>query len=405
MGYVLTEASEWKEWLTPKAVRERAIHRWYVFPHSFTDKLVHALIDEWQLTATDKVLDPFVGAGTTIVASRERGVPAIGCDLSPLAVFATNTKVATYCTRQLTDYWGQLSDMVHTEIDAFEYSGTGYPMLVRDALSRGRLDVFAGIYRCIDKMGWPGNDGDFFRLALVSLIPEFSDAVASGGWLRWTNGGRSADDIWETYCRQIARMLSDVEQSLYSELLWKASMADARRLPMSDERFSAVITSPPYPNRHDYTRVFGIELMTFFLSWEQNRALRHQSFHSHPEARPQRPAVPGYVAPLGLEDCISNVGDGRLRRMLRGYFLDLYLCLSEIARVCAPGARIGIVVGNAQYGGNAVMVDEYTAELGERAGLRCREIRVVRWRGNSAQQMKTFGRKPSRESIVVFRKT
>ena len=36
---------------------------------------------------------------------------------------------------------------------------------------------------------------------------------------------------------------------------------------------------------------------------------------------------------------------------------------------------------------SVIRVDEYTAELGERVGLICREIRAVRWRGNSAQQM------------------
>jgi len=48
------------------------------------------------------------------------------------------------------------------------------------------------------------------------------------------------------------------------------------------------------------------------------------------------------------------------------------------------------------------MVDELTAEIGEQAGLRCDKIIAARYRGNSAQQMRDHGRKPSRESIVVF---
>ena len=88
--------------------------------------------------------------------------------------------------------------------------------------------------------------------------------------------------------------------------------------------------------------------------------------------------------------------------MLRGYFLDLYLSLCELKRVTRVGARIAMVVGNVRYGGKAIMVDELTAEVGEQAGLACSEIRVVRWRGNSAQQMGRFGRSASRESIVIF---
>ena len=57
-------------------------------PHSFTGDLVHALIDEWHLDETDNLLDPFAGAGTTLLAAKERGIPGSGYDLSPLAVLA-----------------------------------------------------------------------------------------------------------------------------------------------------------------------------------------------------------------------------------------------------------------------------------------------------------------------------
>ena len=186
---------------------------------------------------------------------------------------------------------------------------------------------------------------------------------------------------------------------------WNASVADARTLPDADGTCTAVITSPPYPNRHDYTRVFGVELMFAFLDWQSNRALRYQSFHSHPEARPKRPSADEYVAPARLERSIDHVKDPRITRMLQGYFLDIYLCLREIARVCRRNAKIAVVVGNARYNGGAILVDEFTAELGERAGLACQEIRTVRWRGNSAQQMGRHGRVASRESVVLFEKT
>ena len=87
---------------------------------------------------------------------------------------------------------------------------------------------------------------------------------------------------------------------------------------------------------------------------------------------------------------------------MRGYFLDMYLALSEMMRVCRPGAKIVLVVGNVRYRGHPIMVDELTAEVGEQAGPTCREIRVVRWRGNSAQQMGRYGRTASRESLVLF---
>ncbi len=90
--------------------------------------------------------------------------------------------------------------------------------------------------------------------------------------------------------------------------------------------------------------------------------------------------------------------------MIEGYFLDLYLSLREVQRVCSPKARSAFVVGNAQYQGVPIAVDELTAEVGEQAGLTCEKILVARYRGNSAQQMGKYGRNPSRESVVVFRR-
>ena len=49
-----------------------------------------------------------------------------------------------------------------------------------------------------------------------------------------------------------------------------------------------------------------------------------------------------------------------------------------------------------------VEVDEYFAEIAEGLGYRRDASWVIRYRGNSAQQMERFGRSPARESIVML---
>ena len=88
----------------------------------------------------------------------------------------------------------------------------------------------------------------------------------------------------------------------------------------------------------------------------------------------------------------------------RGYFLDMYLCLREIRRVTGKGGKIALVVGNARYGRKPHLVNEFTAEFGERAGLACQEIRFRsdgaatvrnRWGGTGGWR---------RERVVLFEK-
>lgn len=405
-SFVIEERPAWRWWVTPKPLEGKPIHRWYVFPHSFTSELIHALIDEWDLGPNDRILDPFAGAGTTLLAAKEKGIPASGYDLLPLAVLTTRAKIANYSVSRLEEAWR----MLEQTLNPTHWHGASrvYSELVKQALPGRLLGAFDAIARQIDCLRCSSIERDFFRLALLTTLPHYSHAVATGGWLKWVEKQTDVRSLPKALRIRVETMLEDLHKAHLPRLSsWQAKEADARRLPDEASTYSAVITSPPYPNRHDYTRVLGVELMFGFLDWEETRRLRYQSFHSHPEAYPKRPDANGYVPPELLARAVAVVKkankDPRVPRMLEGYFLDMYLCLREVRRVSRNGARIAFVVGNAQYCGEPILVDELTAKVGEQAGLACEKIVVVRWRGNSAQQMGKYGRNPSRESIVIFR--
>jgi site-specific DNA-methyltransferase (cytosine-N4-specific) len=395
----------WGKWVTPNLLREKPVHRWFVFPHSFTSELVHKLIAEWGLGASDHIVDPFVGAGTTLLAAKEKGIPATGYDLSPLAILASRVKTANFQVSRLEN--GKKLLARHLNRKNWKKIQTCYASLVERALGP-LLGVFDLAKRAIQLLPISESEQDFFRLALLAVMPKFSRAVATGGWLKWVNRRPNPDNLPPLLFKRIGQMIDDLRQcQLPPHQGWKAEKADARFLPAAHGKFSAVITSPPYPNRHDYTRVFGVELMFGLLDWEENRQLRYQSFHSHPEARPIRPKENGYSPPLPLEHALRLVKstiDPRIYALLSGYFLDMHHCLRELKRVCRKGARIGLVVGNTQYVGVPFLVDQITAEIGENVGLNCTGIFAARYRGNSAQQMGKYGRRPSRESVVVFSK-
>jgi hypothetical protein len=406
MKYRIEEKPDWRWWVTPRPLKEKPIHRWYTFPHSFSSELVHALIDEWGLGPEDHILDPFAGAGTTILAAKERGVPATGYDLLPLAVSVTCAKINNYSPHRLEKLW----TVLESKLDPSRWDGAKkiYPELVKKALPGRLLGGFEAIGDEIDQL--PGSPAEkrFFRLALLACIPRYSRAVITGGWPKWAKTGRNVRSLPSTLINRARSMIEDVHKAKSPHRhSWHSSQADARRLPDETSTYTAVITSPPYPNRHDYTRIFGVELMFSFSSWGQTRGIRYQSFHSHPEAHPQRPPSDGYRRPRSLAQSLRRIRqrteDDRIPNMLEGYFLDMYLCLREFRRVCRPSANLAIVVGNAQYYGETILVDELTAEIGEQAGLSCEKLCTARYRGNSAQQMGEYGRRPSRESVVLLR--
>lgn len=74
--------------ICPRSFRDRGralfviAYSWFTFPHSYSAELVAELLREWELGPNNLVLDPFVGAGTTLVACQDADIPSIGIDLS-----------------------------------------------------------------------------------------------------------------------------------------------------------------------------------------------------------------------------------------------------------------------------------------------------------------------------------
>ena len=116
----------------PRAARVKAVYRWYLFPHSFTGDLVHALIDEWKLDEHDRILDPFAGAGTTLLAAKERGILGVGLRSISLAILISKVKITSFTIDQLESTWHVLKRiMMEKRIPSLSRD---YPELVCKAL-------------------------------------------------------------------------------------------------------------------------------------------------------------------------------------------------------------------------------------------------------------------------------
>ena len=153
-------------------------HRWFYFSHSYSHRLVETILDEWNLPQNGRLVDNFIGSGTTLLVGQDRGLEAIGYDLSSLAVTITNTKTADYSADQLKQDFNNIINHRHGPAP-----DPDIPERLRDAFSHQEFQELSRIFDGAEQL--EEMSGNFFRLAALSTAYEFSRAVSDGGWLRW----------------------------------------------------------------------------------------------------------------------------------------------------------------------------------------------------------------------------
>jgi hypothetical protein len=391
---------------TPRLLRQHPVHRWFYFPHSYSPELVEAVLNEWGLQTGSHIVDPFVGAGTTLLVAREWGYNALGLDLSPLAILVSNAKATDH---DPTAIQAALSVVLNAAQSSQEWPEKPSPRLAR-ALTNAEYAVFWRLRQEILHIDGPVRG--LLLVGLMGILPCFSRAVADGGWFRWVEKPDQADGILPAFQAKMQQMLREIRQLEPAEtasglhIQTVAIQHDARCIHLLPYTFDGLITSPPYPNRHDYSRVFQIELLALGYGEDDVFRLRHNSLRSHVEAGiPKEGLAEGYQTLAVLQtylDEMPNGVDPRIPRMLKGYFEDMYLVLRSARQRIKPGRKLALVVGNVRHAGVLIPVDEILAGVGEMAGLQWIGTWVIRLRGNSAQQMGKYGRVPARESVVFF---
>lgn len=317
--------------VTPRLLKDEPVHRWFYFPHSFSPQLVELLFDHWQLSKDSTILDPFVGAGTTLRSAQQHGYNGIGIDLSPLSVFVSRVKTSHYDSSLIRHALEDvLSGINHTNVDVLRSER------LKKAFTDKEFSVLSLLRQNIAEQS--EHVKQFLLLGLLRVQQKISRAKPDGGWFRWVKRDCQASQIGLQFKQTIEWMLDDLTslESMHQGF-WEVFIGDARTIESFHEdlmRLSdgcqAIVTSPPYPNRHDYSRIFQIELLTLGLSESEIFNLRYNSLRSHVEARAPK-QLTTFSKPTLLHRSIESLpddADSRIEPMLMGYFEDMNAMLS-----------------------------------------------------------------------------
>lgn len=255
----------------------------------FTPGLVGVLLDKYA-RAGATVLDPFVGSGTTLAEATRRNMVAIGTEVNPAAL-----ELARIFTL--------------TALESAER---------KDVLDRVRQQLMECILRG-DGTLFGATSGDLHEevARIYENAPSDYEANVIAVTMMLAMGDRRSLEA-ERLDRALGQV-SDVVTSLPSGVVpCSVHLADARKLPISENSVDLIITSPPYINVFNY----------------------HQNY---------RPAIES----LGwnvLSAAKAEIGSNRKHRQNRfltvvQYAQDIMLAMRDFQRVCRPGAHAIIVIG------------------------------------------------------------
>ena len=385
--------------------------RIYRFKEAFSFYLVKHFLEKFEAGPDDYVLDPFCGLGTTLFASMLSGIPSVGIDKLPLAYFLSKTIPLFLFLREneVKEIWKSIKPQIEKKKPASVASDVS---IMQVAFSRKNLLLLRKLKSAIDELSEPYRD--IFLFLFFSILEECSFTSKDGQFLRIKRNKKVSSPI-EAMDRKVLQVEEDIrrikffysDKPINREVMPEVHLADARNLSniKFKEKPTIVITSPPYPNRYDYTRTYSLELCFHFVkNFEELKAIRFEILRSHIESKLKgnekipHPAVEEVVNVL-LRKELNNP---RIPDMITAYFVDMQQVIEELYKVLAPGAKVAMVVDNVRFEGEMIPVDLILSEMAEEVGFEVKEIIVARYKGNSSQQMKKYGKIPVRESVLVW---
>jgi len=385
--------------------------RIYRYKEAFAFNFVKDFLRRFEASPDDYVFDPFSGLGTTMFTSMLSGMPSVGIDKLPVAYFISKTLplLLLLNENELKEMWMSLIPMIEKSQPADVAMDVP---IMKVAFNEETLLTLRKLKSTIDVLPDPYHD--IFLLLFFSILEECSFTSKDGQFLRLKRNKRLSNPV-EAMSRKVAQVEEDVRRikmlfphlSIDEKITPDVYLGDTRDL--SDIKFrkkpTIIITSPPYANRYDYTRTYSLELCFHFVkNFEELKAIRFGILRSHIESKIKRGEIPPHPV---IKEVVESLGRKKLNNpkipgMIVTYFIDMQKVIKEWFKVLAPGAKVAMVVDNVRFEGELIPVDLVLSEMAEEAGFEVKEIIVARYKGNSSQQMKKYGKVPVRESIVIW---
>lgn len=402
-------------------------HSWYNFVLGYTPTFPEYMLQREKVTKTDLVVDPFVGSGTTQLVCKLNGIPSIGIDANDFMIYAASQKlnwdIDINKYKQIKDKLivNIKKDVQKINFDDSETVGDlaeQYRPVYMDKryISNKPLIKIYIIKNNISKFCNDAELCNIFCFALSSILVPVSNISYGPGF--GVKKPKDDADVVEEYIKK----LNTIEKDLLSvnnqqkKTFAKSILGDSRKITsyVKENSVSIMITSPPYPGDHEYTKHSKIELIFNKMAGDidsfrtiKKRMLVSSTTNIYKENN----------ARLLVEDVesIKNITDEIQRRLdadnaTSGYeklytrlVWEYFGCMKQVLEECykalKQGGKIALLVSDSHaFKMVHIQTAEILKEIGEKIGFEKSEIVLWQLKNSTSHKYKL------RENILILEK-
>lgn len=426
--------------------KSEPIFRWFHYREGFSKDLIEYIISKLGLDSSE-FLDPFSGTATApFTVQKNLKSKCYAIELMPVGSFFIECRnlfstigyphIINFIKKikKSRDEWLSIKNE-----DSFNHL-------------RITLGAFSDETECelMKFMKWAELSGDeslyvFCKFTVLCILESISFTRKDGQYLRWDSRSPRFKDkkpssfnkgevlsFFKALISKIEGMESDINElkpECTGEINKKIELIEGSCLKVidniPDNKIGNIITSPPYCNRYDYTRTYALELAFLGTNELEIRKLRQELLSCTVENKPKefsnfvddktlsfvnevfskQKELIGVLEFLEEECKLGKLNNKGIITMVRGYFYDMTLHLIQAFKKLKPSGRYIMVNDNVRYNGLNIPIDILLSNIAKDIGYNIEKIWVLpKGKGNSSQQMKTYGRMELRKCVYIWKK-
>jgi len=357
-------------------------HGYHRYPAKFIPQLARRLIDEFS-DEGDRICDPFVGGGTTLVEGLIAGRRVIAVDANPVAYLISKAKVTcidpVMLDKVVSNVFSKLDSTSMLKKKMAVRETKRYPSYekIRYWFKKKTIEDLSLILSVIDDVQ---NDdvSVFLKCGFSHILKNCS---------RWKMAAiKPTRDRTKKIPKAIPTFRSHIEHMAQKNLEFyqtlpkrvrentskyaKVILGDCRKIPCVSKKIALIVTSPPYVTSYDYARTHQLSMFWLYPEVGINKIRENLIGYEHPKAH-DGGELRSDVGNRIVEE-LKNNGNG-YARSVRAYFIEMQQSLREFKRVLMPDGTACITIGNTVLGGVDVLNAEVLAEIALNQGFLLRK--------------------------------